>query len=991
MLEKETSMEMRLIHQLIQGESQWTYRPDLNTEEKLWNNIKEKLIANNRDKLGDNPYLSDQEFEQVKNQLSFPSFYKAGVFLSGENGKVHVLVKRGVETLDLILFDRNAVCGGSTSYEIIHQFQAKTEDNSGNRDRRFDVSLLFNGLPLIHIELKNGYNASYSDAFRQIKKYINENKFKGVFSMVQMFVISNGADTRYFAASENPNFEFLTNWSKNDDNNTPVNNLFDFSKQVLKIPEAHQMITDYLILDKKKESIILLRPYQIHAIEAIQNASKNQTSGYIWHTTGSGKTLTSYKVARNLVIDLKSVDKTIFLIDRKNLDDKTTDDFKAYAENDTIAVDETDNTDMLEKKLLSADRSMIVTTIQKLQRLLRNYEESNERSVINKREKARNKKVVFVVDECHRTVTKETKANFDAFFKFPLWYGFTGTPIFQENQGSLDATTEQLYGKCLHKYTIKNALKDHSVLPFQVEYKGPSDGIERTDPSFFSSRTHMIAVAKIILEQSVGKFGIFNPRGQSYDALLSTGSIPRAQKYYDLFMEIKEGKVPEIQISDEIKERYPDFPRIAITYSLQENKDDSERNSSALGKDIEDYNHLFGTSYNNDSFGVEAYNKNLSDRLARKGEKYSVREEQLDLVIVADRLLTGFDAPCLSTIFLDRQPQTPHNMIQAFSRTNRIYDAGKKYGYIVTLQSPNLYREKVDEAIKLFTDGGTDVLAPDWKYVYAEFVASVNDLLRLVKKPDDVDKLGPREQKDFCRKIQRLDRTYHDVRGYIEWQMEGHKLSDYGITDEDLQNFVGKYRNILEEIRRSIMNASPNFGETNSEDIDSNYELVSYYTDNITYDYILRLMEAYTSDVYGVVPENITKYIESLAQENPKIAELLNDLWQQVLQNKEAYKGVDLRAKFESIRMETRTKLINEFSEKYCVGKGDVSYLADLINNKIEENDDLPLDSLLANSDYEEYKRKNNVNIPKFKYNSLIRKEIKTFINEDILPLKANY
>lgn len=990
MPETEASLEKTLIDSLTQGISQWTYREDLKTEEDLWNNIRQKLIANNRDKLaeGNEPYLTHQEFEQVKNQLSFSSFYRAGVFLSGANGQVRVTVKRGVKTLDLLLFDRNANCGGTTSYEVINQFQTNADDKLDTRSRRFDVTLLFNGLPLIHIELKNGFAAGYSDGFWQIKKYIDEGRFKGVFSMVQMFVVSNGADTRYFAASDKPNFEFLTNWSMNNKECTAVNRLTQFSKEVLKIPEAHKMITDYLILDKKKESIILLRPYQIHAIEAIKKASIEHKSGYIWHTTGSGKTLTSYKVARNLIIDLKSVDKTIFLIDRKNLDDKTTDDFKAYAENDSIIVDDTDNTGDLEKKLLSEDRTMIVTTIQKLQRLLRTYDEGATDKIKSNSEKAKNKKVVFVVDECHRTVTKKTKAEFDRFFRFPLWYGFTGTPIFDENQGTLDATTQELYGERLHTYTIKNALRDKAVLKFQVEYQGPKN--DTNDLSVYSARKHLIEVVRTIVEQSAGKFGIKNPIGKTYDAILSTGSIPKAQQYYDLFKEIKEGKVPEVSIPKEIMDKYPDFPKVAITYSLQENKEDSERNSKALGQDIEDYNKMFGTSFRSDTYSIEAYNKDLADRLARKGDRYLAREEQLDLVIVADRLLTGFDAPCLSTVFLDRQPQTPHNMIQTFSRTNRIYDDAKQAGYIVTFQCPEIYKEKVEAAIKLFTEGGTEALAPCWEFVFKEFKAAVDGLLRLTPHPDDVDTLGPKEKKLFCKKMQELDRTYHAVQCYVEWY--GHKLSEFGISEEDYQLFVGKYKDLMDEWRKDRKASEDEASQTEEgEEYDPNYELISYHTDRIDYEYILELMQSYTNGAYKVTAENITMYIDAVSKDNPKIGKILKDLWQELLDKKEEYQGVSLRQKFEEIRSKTKKDLIHDFAQKYCVEEGDVAYLADITNNKTEEGDGLPLDSLLNNSDYDEYKKKTGLDIRPFQYKKTLREAIKKFLNEDILPLKMNY
>lgn len=991
----ETDMEMSLIQQMVYGESQWTFRDDINTEEKLWENIRKKLEDHNRDKL-QGTLLSDQEFQEVKNQLSFSTFYQAGRFLSGANGMVKVHVHRGNDLLDLALFDRNAVGGGTTcptSYEIIHQYQVKGLGNGSDRDRRLDVTLLFNGLPLIHIELKNGLYSPFMDAFRQIQKYIDEGVFRGPFSMVQMFVISNGADTKYIAANDVLNRPFLTNWSKNEKKNTPVTNLFEFAKQVLKIPEAHRMVTDYLMLDNEKKSIILLRPYQIHAIEAIREASKKQKSGYIWHTTGSGKTLVSYKVARNLILDLKSVEKTIFLIDRKNLDDNTTYHFNAYAESDSVAVDKTDDTRMLEEKLLSPNRSMIVTTIQKLQKLLREYSAKDRNpSVEKKAQKARTKKIVFVVDECHRTVTKQTKASFDSFFRFPLWYGFTGTPIFKENQGLLGATTDEMYKERLHQYTIKNALDDKSVLPFQVEYWEPKDGREED----YESDEHMLRVLKVILEKCAVKFGIDNPIGDSYDAILSTGSIPKAQRYYDLLKEIKEGKHPSIVIPKEIKEKYPDFPRFAITYSLQENKEDSERNSSALSKDIADYDAMFGTGWRND---LDGYNEDLSKRLARKGDSFLSAKEQLDLVIVADRLLTGFDAPCLSTVFLDRPPQTPHNIIQTFSRTNRIYD-DKRVGYIVTFQTPKLYETKVTDAIVLFTEGGTEGLAIAWKEAFKVFKESVASLLDLTPHPDDVDELSDEDKKEFCARLRTFDKAYRDVKGYVQWA--DRSLEDFGegrgISDDDYQGFIGKYKNLMQKYRDERRKEAEDGGKPGAkEDGYLDYELVSYHSELIDSDYILRLMTQYINDVDAAKAKEIQEYIDTLTAQNSKIGKLLDALWKKVLESKgKQMDDITLKSQFEEARDEAKKKVVDDFCDEFFVRREDVLDLCSSIPQdptlKIEKVDNLyGIQNLIDNSDDRTYKEKRDQMSTRYKYRQNVRKALKKMLNEDYIPLTKNF
>ena len=573
MPELESLIEQKLIEQLIYGDSQWTYRPDLKTEADLWNNFKYILEQNNKDRLDGEP-LSDSEFEQVKNQLQFSTFYKAGEWLVGENGKVMVHVQRDTKKLHLVVMNHEHIAGGSSVYEVINQYSAlKDDDDAASRDRRFDVTLMINGLPMIHIELKNRQH-SYMEAFNQIKKYIGEGQFRGIFSAVQMFVISNGVDTKYFSAASDTELkkEFISGWV--DRNNQPVSDYIDFAKNVLKIPQAHEMIARYTVLDNEAKRLILLRPYQIHAIEAIREASRTGKSGFVWHTTGSGKTLTSYKATRNLLMDIPALDKAIFIIDRKDLDEQTNTSFSSYSQNDSIDVDNTDNVTDLKNKLKSSDRQMIVTTIQKMQILIskRLKEGTAEYN------RLRGLKIAFVVDECHRSVSPATKRIIERFFGKSLWFGFTGTPRFPENpyplMGDLPRTTEELYGACLHKYTIQNAIHDNAVLGFQVEHDGPKDVTDETDSSRYENETHMLKVLEVILNKSYHKLGFQNGKGKTFEGLLTTSSISLAQKYYELLTRVKNGETP-LKIDERIKQVLPDFPKFAITYSVTENEDGS--------------------------------------------------------------------------------------------------------------------------------------------------------------------------------------------------------------------------------------------------------------------------------------------------------------------------------------------------------------------------------------------------------------------------------
>lgn len=426
----ELEIERQLIEQLTSGESQWTYRPDLKNEGQLWDNFFEKLAQNNVPLLADHP-LTEQEKRQIKNQLNFINYYEAAKWLAGENGIAKVEVQRedaSLGTIRLSVIWRDNIAAGKSSYEVVNQVE-RDKAHPQDQDRRLDTTLMINGLPLIHIELKSP-RVAFLDAFHQIKKYDREGKFRGIYSALQMFVVTNKVDTRYIAAAREDklNKQFLTSWVDKD--NKPMTSLMDFAHEVLSIPRAHQMVMQYSVIDDSKKALILLRPYQIHAIESVQDASRRQESGYIWHTTGSGKTLTSYKVARNL-LQIPAIQKTIFVVDRRDLDQQTTSSFLSYAANDVIDIDETDNTHDLVKRLAGNDKRVIVTTIQKITTMMRKFGEGKYQK---DSEKIKDLRVAFVVDECHRAVTPQTQKDIKGFFHNSLWYGFTGTPIFKENK-----------------------------------------------------------------------------------------------------------------------------------------------------------------------------------------------------------------------------------------------------------------------------------------------------------------------------------------------------------------------------------------------------------------------------------------------------------------------------------------------------------------------------------------------------------------------------
>lgn len=987
MSELESMIEEKLIEQLIYGDSQWTYREDLKTEEDLWANFRYILEQNNKDRLNGEG-LSDSEFEQVKNQLQFSSFYKAGEWLVGENGKVMVHVQRDTEKLHLVVMNHEHIAGGSSVYEVINQYKAlksDDEDSTDVRDRRFDVTLMINGLPMIHIELKNKQH-SYMDGFWQIKKYIGEGKFTGIFSAVQMFVVSNGVDTRYFAAAGDTelNPKFMSGWV--DRKNNPVSDYLSFAKSVLRIPQAHEMIARYTVLDEDARRLILLRPYQIHAIESIREASKTGESGFVWHTTGSGKTLTSYKATRNLLMDIPSIDKTIFLIDRKDLDTQTTMAFQAYANNDLVDVDETDNVNDLKKKLKSADRQVIVTTIQKMQILISKRLQEGTPDF----DKIKNLRIAFVVDECHRAVTPKTKRELERFFGRSLWYGFTGTPRFAENpypqMGDLPRTTEELYGKCLHSYTIQNAIHDKAVLGFQVEHNGPKNMTDETDSSQYDNEAHMLKVLDVILNKSYYKLGFQNGKGMTYECMLTTKSIQVAQKYYELLTRVKNGET-SLVIDEKIRQVLPDFPKFAITYSVTENEEGSHVNQEKMQKSLNDYNDMFGTKY--EMSQIQSYNGNLNKRLARKDARFKSRREQLDLVIVVDRLLTGFDAPCMSTIFIDRQPMGPHDLIQAFSRTNRIYDTNKTYGQIVTFQAPMLFKKCVDNAVKLYSAGSTETaLLAEWDEVEPAFCKALSALKICADKPSDIPGMSMKEKKIFAKMFQEFDRLFAQLKSFTKY--DDSMLEEYGITEAEYEDYAGHYKNVMEEIRDSKDHGDSDSGDAQ---VDQDYELMAYSSTKIDYEYIINLIQNIvtpTEEDEEITPqerqkklEEVKQYVAELHKDNEKVADLMSNLIADIEKDNRKYRGKSILNIIENMKRDCVEKVISDFCIQWYASKDDVMYAAIHYRNGKIPNET----AIKATVDYTSYKEAQETALPKYKFYNRMMADLKKTLDEEIKPL----
>ena len=1034
----ELEIENNLIEELSTEKSQWTFRDDLRTEEQLWANFRKILESHNQDKLNDIP-LSDTEFERVKNALNFSSFYDAAIALSGENGVFRITIQRDIDNvkegespnIQLMVIDHSNIGGGTSVYEIIHQFQSFKEDEHSSditqRNRRFDVSLLINGLPLIHIELKTGRNP-YMEAFNQIQKYIKEGKFKGIYSMVQMFVVSNEYETKYYASAQDDelNPKFISGWV--DTTNKLVNGYLDFARTVLKIPMAHRMISQYSVLDSEKRRINILRPYQIHAIEEIRKAYADNRSGYIWHTTGSGKTMTSYKAARNLLLDKANISKTMFLIDRKDLDNQTSDDFRSYASNDVVDVNSTDNTDELLKRLLSSKREMIVTTIQKLQNLIRRFDPKSPYAIpLSKIQKLQQLRLAFVVDECHRTVTPETKRVIEEAFSNTLWYGFTGTPRFADKLG-LDGnpyevhgdyvrTTDGLYGplgltadkeagvkSCLHRYTIKEAIHDQAVLGFKVENLGPSnsqvkDGEDvNEDQSQYDTEKHRLEVLNVILNKCNQNWGIANGANKTYSAILTVPSIHDAILYYKLLKKVKDGKT-DLKINEVIQKVLPDFPKFAITYSLTENKlAQATNNQVAINENeegiteaLKDYERMFHKSLTRAE--ITAYNEDLNKRLKRKSAQYKIRDNQLDLVIVVDRLLTGFDAPCMSMLFIDRPPMKVHNLIQAFSRTNRLFDARKTVGNIYTFRSPHTFAKRIKEALILFSgeqlSGDKPYELPTWDQTVIKFKDALAYLREIAPTPNDVPTLALEQKKLFVKAFQKYDSCKYQLTGFSNFC--GKTLDDFGISEAESEQYYAMYQNAKEDIKVSGGNGGGT-GPVNPP-IEPDQDLVSFGSFTINYSYIIKLIQELCSNDNEEFRKQLMKqigdYIEELSARTPKIGQLLNDLWLKIKADPEKYKHEKISAIFEDMKNQAKQKLIDDFCEQWYLDDPNVKKTVFYSANDYKGGDVIPnLNEIHENCNFERYKQEAENPLKKFIFFGKLDKALKeTFLN-DIMPLK---
>ncbi len=1040
----ETEVERRLIEVLGDGYNQWNYRPELKSEEDLWNNLRIKITQNNLSEIGEHP-ITDKEFDTIKTEtlLKTKTPFEAAKWLKGENGIARITIERedtSLGPMSLMLYSNHDIGGGISTYEVVHQI-SKQRTHVDDRDRRFDVTLLINGLPIVQIELKQA-NAKDGvfQALNQIKKYAEEGMYRGnIFSTLQLFVVSNEQTTRYFANAmpKDMHRKLLFSWRTTD--NQKVENLYEFVKQVLNIPDAHRLIADYTIVseDQDNKTLMVLQSYQIHAIQALYTSAMRHKSGFVWHATGSGKTLTSF-VSTKLLAQKPGIDRTIMLIDRKDLDNQTTSEFTKFASEYNTGISSgnarsnslivgTGSAKGLSSTLLSDanTNAIIITTRQKLESALRYAQKVEENKGTQRFKKLRGQHIVFIVDECHRALSAEGMESMKGFFPNSTWFGFTGTPIFNVNKkqakGQLARTTRDQYGDALHTYTIKNALEDHAVLGFQVEHENTiertslnnyiydqlrqsekyadatdvkindvidqMDGIEKETyigPSSFEKDEHIQkAIRKIFRpDNAYMKFDFQNGRPQK-SAILTTSSIKMAKQYYHAIKEMM--KDPD-WLTNEFADHPirkgrtiedPDFPRIAITYSLEENEDNATDNQDEMKEIMKDYNDYYDTAWSLES--VDRYNGDINNRIARKKAEFKEFGKQIDLVIVVERLLTGFDAPTVQTLFVDRNLSYA-NLIQAFSRTNRTFPEKKK-GLIVTFRKPYTMEHNVQEATKLYSETleESTLIYPTYDESKKRFKKAHKELQTIASNIEDINEHTPIETRvEFVKVFQELNNSYEALVTYNEYNddMEYSNTLQYQVMK--LEESVGVYNTVKGSLR----------DDEDAGEAEADFSDIEFYGENAAkiYDidatYIDKLLETYSAN-----NKNIRDDIENALQKLEK-AEIVKNVYRAIL-NAIDHEEVDVDEDIFIVKRafftEAKNNIIEEFANIWFVEK-DALHLSQV--QYVIGMDPIPNISDIINSrDFDTYKTI-NPDAKALKYGPEMKREWRKVLDEAIVPLR---
>jgi type I restriction enzyme, R subunit len=1036
----ELAVERRLIEVLGEGHNQWNYRPDLKSEEDLWTNLRKIITRNNLSEIGEHP-ISDKEFEAIKTELlsKTQAPFNAARWLKGENGIARITIDRedlSLGSMSLVLYSSQDIGGGISTYEIVHQI-AKQRAIADGRHRRFDVTLLINGLPIVQIELKQvRAKDGVFQAYNQIKKYAEEGMFRNnIFSTLQLFVISNEQTTRYFANAmpKDMHKKFVFSWRTTD--NRKVENLYEFVKQVLNIPDAHRLIANYTIVseDQDNKVLMVLHPYQIHAIEALFTSAMKHESGFVWHATGSGKTLTSF-VSTKLLARKPGVDRTIMIIDRKDLDNQTTTEFTKFASEFNTGISSgtaksnslivgTESSKKLSETLLSDSNfnTVIITTRQKIEAALRLAQKQEEKNGSQRFKKLIGQHIVFVVDECHRALSAEGMEAIKEFFPNSTWFGFTGTPIFKENKkqakGQLARTTRDQYGEILHTYTIKNALEDCSVLGFQVEHEDTieatslynsiwdqlrlneryaectddelsemidcMDGLEKESyipNSLFERDEHIRKVINKIFrpDNAYTKFDFGNGRPQK-SAILTTSSIDMAKRYYHSIKEMTKNPdwIENEFVGHPIRKgrtiEDPDFPRIAITYSLQENEETSKELQDEMKQIIKEYNGYYDTAWSIED--IERYNGDINNRLARKKAEFKEFGKHIDLVIVVDRLLTGFDAPTIQTLFVDRILSYA-NLIQAFSRTNRTYP-DKSKGLIVTFRKPSTMERNVQDATKLYSNENDEskLVYPTYDESKKRFKKAHKSLQTLV--PNPIDEHSSLEKRiEFVKAFQELNNAFEALVTYDDYNDEMEKSKALQEQVKTLEEYIGVYNTVKGSlVEEGGDGANPDFSDIEfyGENAIKIYDIDSTYID--------RLLETYSANNQSIRDE-IEKALQKLNK-----SDIVKNVYKIIL-NGIDFNEIDIKEDIFAVKRcfftQAYNNAIEDFANTWFVEENELHSSA--VQYEVGSEPIPNLGGIINSKQFDKYKAVNPDAKP-LKYGPEMKRQWRKILDEVIVPL----
>lgn len=875
---KEQQIEDALISKL--EDLKYTYRPDIRDKAALEKNFREKFEALNYVK------LTDSEFARLRDEI-----VTADVFAAAKTLREQGYFQREDGTpLHYTLVNIKDWC--KNNFEVINQLRINTD----NSHHRYDVILLINGVPVVQIELKN-HQIVTRRAMEQIVDYKNDpgNGYGNtLMCFMQLFIVSNEYNTYYFANNRNEHFSFnaderfLPIYQLADESNKKISHLHDFAKGFLAKCTLGQMISRYMVLVQSEQKLLMMRPYQVYAVKAIVDCiHQNRGNGYVWHTTGSGKTLTSFK-ASTLLKDNPDIEKCLFVVDRKDLDRQTREEFNKFQDG---CVEENTNTETLVRRMLSEDYAdkVIVTTIQKLGLALDENSKRNQSKVKEGKQTykqrllpLREKRVVFIFDECHRSQFGENHKAIKSFFPNAQLFGFTGTPIFDDNSNytQIDGTvgsfktTEDIFEKELHAYTITNAIDDKNVLSFHIDYFGKNN--EGKKPKKGETPPPEAVVKEIIEKHDSAT------NHRRFNGVLATASINDAIEYYEQFIKIQ----TEMQASDDSYRRL----NIACVFSppaqavakdnngdtnvkdikqLQEdlpqekadNEKEPEKKKAALNAIIADYNKQYGTNHSINEFDL--YYQDVQQRI--KDQKYSntdvPHKDKIDVVIVVDMLLTGFDSKYLNTLYVDKNLKY-HGLIQAFSRTNRVLNDSKPWGNILDFR----YQEKeVNAAIELFSGAAKGRAKEIWlvdpaPVVVEKYQKAVEQLETFMQgkgldcNPSDVVNLkGDTAKAEFINHFKEVQKLKTQIDQYTELNDEQQQAIEKTLPTDNLRGFKGAYLETAQELKRK---QDQNSDDTKEEVQQLDFEFVLFASAVIDYDYIMGLIAKTTQ---GTTKQKMSK------------------------------------------------------------------------------------------------------------------------------------